>query len=91
LKAPSGTRIFKNEAFDIPMPPQPILTRWGTWLDVTNCYCENYEIIKHIINKFDEKDVNSIQRTKEIFNNPHLKADLAFISSDYNFQSTKMY
>ncbi|VVC30118.1 Hypothetical protein CINCED_3A008521 [Cinara cedri] len=33
LKTPSRTRIFKNEAPDIPMSPQPILTRWGTWLD----------------------------------------------------------
>jgi len=76
LKAPSRSRIFKNEAPDIPMPPQPILTRWGTWLDAANYYCENYEVIKNIINKLDENDASSIKKAKDIFNNPDLKANL---------------
>jgi len=88
LKAPTRFRIFKNEAPDIPMPPQPILTRWGTWLDAANYYCENYEVIKNIINKLDENDASSIKKAKDIFNNPNLKANLAFISSNYSFLST---
>ncbi|KAL4097517.1 hypothetical protein QTP88_022289 [Uroleucon formosanum] len=88
LKAPTRSRIFKNEAPDIPMPPQPILTRWGTWLDAANYYCENYEVIKNIINKLDENDASSIKKAKDIFNNPNLKATLAFISSNYSFLST---
>jgi len=39
----------------------------------------------------DEKDVNSIQKAKEMFNNPHLKADLALISSNYSFLSKIYY
>jgi len=88
LKAPSRSRIFKNEAPDIPMPPQPILTRWGTWLDAAKYYCENYEAIKNSINKLDENDASSIKKAKDIFNNPDLKANLAFISSNYSFLST---
>ncbi|KAL4126775.1 hypothetical protein QTP88_010984 [Uroleucon formosanum] len=88
LKAPTRSRIFKNEAPDIPMPPRPILNRWGTWLDAANYYCENYEVIKNIINKLDENDASSIKKAKDIFNNPNLKATLAFISSNYSFLST---
>jgi len=88
LKAPSRTRILKNEAPDIPMPPKPILTRWGTWLDAAKYYCENHEVIKNIINKLDENDVSSIKKAKDIFNNPDLKANLAFISLNYSFLST---
>lgn len=73
LKAPSRTRIFKNKALDIPMPPQPILTRWGTWLVAINYYCENYEVVKNIINKLGENDASHVQKIKEMFNNPHLK------------------
>jgi hypothetical protein len=69
LIAPSRTRVFKNEAPNISMPPQLILTRWETWLDAVKYYCENYEVIKNI------------------FNNPDLKANLAFISSNYSFFS----
>jgi len=64
LKASSQSRIFKNEAPDIPMPPQPILTRWGTWLDVANYYFENYEIIKTIINNSDENEGAASKKLK---------------------------
>ncbi|KAL4097204.1 hypothetical protein QTP88_022015 [Uroleucon formosanum] len=88
LKAPTRSHIFKNEVPDIPMPPQLILTRWETWLDAANYYCENYEVIKNIIKKLDENDASSIKKAKDIFNNPNLKATLAFISSNYSFLST---
>jgi len=33
LKAPSRTILFKNKVpADTPLPPQPIITRWSTWL-----------------------------------------------------------
>jgi len=31
------------------------------------------------------KDINSIQKAKEMFNNPHLKGGLPFISFNYSF------
>jgi hypothetical protein len=31
LKAPSHVLLFKSIAPEISMPPEPILTRWGTW------------------------------------------------------------
>lgn len=36
LKAPSRTILFRTEATDIPLPPEPILTRWGTWICATS-------------------------------------------------------
>jgi hypothetical protein len=70
------------------MPPQPILSRWETWLDTAYYYCENYEIIKNILNMLDKKDASSTKKTKDIFKNPQLKANLTFISSNYSFLST---
>ncbi|KRY03136.1 hypothetical protein T03_1552, partial [Trichinella britovi] len=32
LKAPSRVQLFKEMAPEIPLTPQPVLTRWGTWL-----------------------------------------------------------
>jgi len=65
LQAPSRFCIFTNEAPDIPMPPKPILTRWGTWLNAAYYYCENYEVIKNIINKLDKNDASSIKKSKD--------------------------
>jgi len=33
LKSPYRVAFFKNEAPGLPLPPEPIITRWGTWLN----------------------------------------------------------
>jgi hypothetical protein len=48
---------------------------------------KNYEVIKIFFNKLDENEVSSIKKAKDIFNNPNLKTNLAFISSIYSFLS----
>jgi hypothetical protein len=31
-------RVFKNKVPDTPLPPAPVITCWGTWLDaIVNC------------------------------------------------------
>ena len=45
IKAPLQVLKFKKEAPLLPLPPQPIITRWGTWLDTVAYYCENYTTI----------------------------------------------
>jgi hypothetical protein len=47
---------FKEEAPKLPLPPQPIVTCWGTWFNAANYYCTNYSEIEKIFNKFDSKD-----------------------------------
>lgn len=41
-KAPSRIRLFKEKCPNIPMPPEPITTRWGTWLEAAVYYAENF-------------------------------------------------
>jgi hypothetical protein len=31
LKAPLRVEVFKTSLPDVPMPPEPIITRWNTW------------------------------------------------------------
>lgn len=38
--------ITKNE---IPLPPDPILIRWGTWINASLYYCEHLENIRSVI------------------------------------------
>jgi hypothetical protein len=53
IQSPLQVQKFKEEAPTLPFPPQPIVTRWGTWLDAANYYCTNYSQIEKIFNKFD--------------------------------------
>jgi hypothetical protein len=42
LKAPSCVEIFKNMYPDLSFLPQPIVTRWGTWLNAAIYYCQKF-------------------------------------------------
>ncbi|KAF0709761.1 Uncharacterized protein FWK35_00034572, partial [Aphis craccivora] len=46
LKSPSRTVIFKTFAPDIPLPPSPVIARWGTWINASLYYCEHLSSIK---------------------------------------------
>jgi len=43
LKAPSRIQIFRETEPNLPLPPQPIITRWGTWLEAVKYYATNFE------------------------------------------------
>jgi len=35
------------------IPPEPAITRWGTWLQATAYYCENFSVIEDVILKLE--------------------------------------
>lgn len=48
LKAPLRVQVYKEQMPNVPLPPEPILTRWGTWLDAVIFYADNFENIKNV-------------------------------------------
>ena len=46
LKAPSGTIFFLNK---VPDTPQPIITRWGTWLEAASYNCKYFNEVKSVV------------------------------------------
>lgn len=83
LKAPSRVARFKAEAPDIALPPQPIITRWGTWLNACMYYCENFKIIKQIVQSFDSEEAASIKIAQDMLSEPNIEGSLAFIKSNF--------
>jgi len=90
LKVPSRTQTLKSVASDIPLSPQPILTRWSTWFDAALYYCKHFEIIKQVIDMLDKNDAESIKKCKQILKSNNLEANLSFIMSNYGFISTSI-
>jgi hypothetical protein len=41
VKLPARIQLFKNKAPVTPLPPTPVITQWGTWLDATVYYTKN--------------------------------------------------
>lgn len=61
VKAPYRVRAFQEACPDIPLPPEPVLTRWGTWLEAVVYYDEHYNAIQSVVSKFDADDAVAIQ------------------------------
>jgi hypothetical protein len=90
IKSPLRVQKFKVEAPTLPLPPQPIVTRWGTWFNAANYYCTNYSEIEKICNKSDKKDSSSTKSVQELCsvtisrNLAYIKANFCGISNSIN-------
>jgi hypothetical protein len=82
IKSPLQVQKFKEEAPTLPLPPQPIVKHWGTWLDSANYYCTNYSEIEKIFNKLDRKDSSSIKSVQELFS-VTMSKNLAYIKANF--------
>lgn len=85
LKAPSRTILFKTEAPGIPLPPESILTRWGTWINAASYYCQHFKEIHGVLQKLDSNDAVSIKEAKLLLSENSIEANLIFINSNYGF------
>jgi len=82
-KAPYRVEIFKSEAPGIKLPPEPVITRWGSWIEAAIYYCEHFRTIRHVVSCLDENDADSIKKAKLCIVKSGLEADLAFIKSNF--------
>jgi hypothetical protein len=37
---------------DVALPPEPVLTRWGTWMQAVNFYNEHFDVVKLVVATF---------------------------------------
>ena len=72
----------RNKFNKIDTPPQPVLTRWGTWLNAAEYYAKNLVKVREIVNAF-EGDGILVSNTKAAVNNPNVAKLLAEIHRDY--------
>jgi hypothetical protein len=57
VKAPLRVEVYKERVKEVPLPPQPVLTRWGTWLEAAVFYSTHFESIKDV-SKLKSKNHN---------------------------------
>ena len=85
LKSPSRIDLFREKNPDLPLPPAPVITRWGTWLSAVLYYGTNFESFASVVNELNKNDASSIEIVQDLLKDDHLKNDLAFISANLNF------
>lgn len=89
-KAPSRLLFFKTEAPNLPLPPEPVITRWGTWINAAVYYCEHFDAIFNIVNQLDSDNALSIKNAKKYLAKPNIKNDLIYIKSNFSHIPTSI-
>lgn len=87
LKAPKRKQIFKAMAVSTPLPPSPIVTRWGEWLNAEVYYADNIKLIATVVNSFNAEDAQSIENCQDILKSTALKRHFLFIKTNLHFIS----
>lgn len=82
VKAPTRVELYKSMNPELKLPPEPVLTRWGTWLTAVSFHADNFKAITSVIERLDE-DSAAITKAKETARDPQLGQELAFIKTNF--------
>jgi hypothetical protein len=77
--------LFRTEAPGIPLPPEPILSRWRTWINAASYYCTYFKEIHGVLSQLDSSAEISIKEAKLLFSENSLEPNLVFIIANYGF------
>ncbi|XP_003737360.1 uncharacterized protein LOC100898811, partial [Galendromus occidentalis] len=53
LKSAARVTMFRELAPGTPLPPQPVITRWGTWVAAALYYAEHLDTFANVVDSFD--------------------------------------
>lgn len=68
---------------DTPFPPEPIITRWGTWINAALYYVDHFDKVAKFVNQLDSTEAQCIRKAQFSLSNARIKIDLAFIKSHF--------
>lgn len=64
-------------------PPEPVITRWATWLRAAIYHCDNFDSVKLVVGSFDRKSAISIAESHKMFAESRSRFDVAFIKTNF--------
>ena len=85
VKVPSRIIIWKEVCPEVPLPPEPMLTRWGTWIDAALFYAKKIEKVKTVASQLSPEDAAAIGKCQKLLKNHRLASDLVFIAGNLAF------
>ena len=84
VKAPTRVQLYKEKTPDIPLPPEPVLTRWGTWLKAALFYAEHLDDIQNIVMCLDASEAKAIEKAQHVMQDPSLRAQLTYLKGHFS-------
>ena len=83
-KSPKNLAYFKNYAPTLPLPPRPVVTRWGTWLQAGLYFAQHMEVLNELLPNLPSSTAASTKIIDILENKrPQLESELAIIMFHY--------
>ncbi len=87
LKSPNRVQLLKEMYPDLPLPPQPVITRWGTWLDAVQYYVDHYEEIRDVVQNIDDNSL-AISKARALLRDDSVIGEITQIGTSFSKIST---
>ncbi|XP_049798065.1 uncharacterized protein LOC126216638 [Schistocerca nitens] len=68
----------KSSEPDCPLPPEPIFTRWGTWISAENYYADNHRKVEEVLKGFEDSENLATAKAKDAMKNSSVLHSLSF-------------
>lgn len=84
VKAPQRRQMFLKEV-NIPLPPKPVLTRWGSWIEAISYYAEHYETFLNGILHLELhcSESMAVKKVKDLLTSETIRIDLMTINTHF--------
>ncbi|KAJ4443274.1 hypothetical protein ANN_04942 [Periplaneta americana] len=76
---------FRKQFPKLSLPPCPVPTRWGSWLQACNYYARHLQSVKKVVQSFDTDDAAAIQIRQELLNDETIEKEVTDIKSNFGY------
>ena len=84
-KAPSRVCKYQEMNPGLKLPPEAVITRWGTWLKAVELYALHFDKIKAVIDTFDPSDAAAINTAQNLMAKSTVFHELTYVSANFTF------
>lgn len=82
LKAPYRVQLLKEMYPNLPIPPEPVISCWATWLRAIKYYADHWKEIKHVVEIIEDISA-AISKVKKLFKNDEVVKEVKIINELY--------
>ena len=85
VKAATRKNRTRREMFrieEIPIPPAPVITRWGSWLKAASYYAKYFHKVEHIFGQISGGKL--VEKAQTALRDPNVFSSLTVISRQYS-------
>mgnify|MGYP000462808231 CR=1 FL=1 len=85
LKCAYRVQRYKQQLPDVPLPPEPVITRWATWIQAVIFYSKHFEAVKSVMEHFSSDPAVSVSESLSAFNSSKVLSSVSYIASHFSW------